>query len=489
MSRKKRRNKSNKGDAQNSQQAESPVPAQELTSQPQQELPLQPQRKKLQCFPFLRLPYEIQSIIVACAIDNGRRHHAQSLSYRRYDSEREEVGNVLCVSSRFYELGIPKLYQEVEFCDWEVSQSLVDTLRASVGSGYIKYVQRLVLSLSQEEDIADGAELANTIIQAKHKGLVHQQSFPCLYIWSRADWVHRVAQILRVVKPRKLVWTGVEGVRDVSTLEDFDWEGQNYASAKFAKTVTNSFEKDGWLSHLVSLELDSFVLDEASARCLARLPNLTSLVLKDIDHPPYSSWHPDVDQDRVGTLLIAGGLHTKLSSITMSGLTAQHRQFIQQQIGICVYVSNELPWASAHGGRGAQKGIWHGCRVLHHSGLLLSTCKTCPRCCVLGNRQEYLANLVIKPGTRCFHQPILGMPCKPEPVKIAMVESPVDLPFRYGLCDEHHQEVFGYGVPKDEEAFLHRRALECLRWAPQEEDWIDDRFAGMLPKCPSEWYT
>lgn len=394
-------------------------------------------------FPFLLLPNEVQARIVAFAISNARWPDTFQPSSR-------SVGNILCVSSRFHTLGIPQLYSSL-LCKDHGLETLLDTLQNH--PEYAQYVRELVpnqpqrppwLNKYNSEDawpIRLVTDIADVLYDAIRSFSNPERKLDLLRLRFPADWMPEALRILRNLQPLHLDWQG--------------GQGHDVGISSLASAVAKGLD-DGWLARLVTLNLSGFEFNIETARLLAKQSRLRTLLLVGCQlGNPYSGV-PSADEipSMIIALLTPGDNSFSLSKITIADCDQVTRRAVHQQIGVCIHVTDNEEIKSGayklHHEHQHPPPTWHGCQRFVDSQPSTSSI-VCPRCCVLSGQT----------------------PIGEAVNKMTMAEEPqTDLTARYGLCNQHYDEIFGEAgssdVAEEEKRLLRRRALECMRW------WVDN---------------
>lgn len=121
-----------------------------------------------------KLPDEVLSIILDYALETvGSLGHAPGRTYR-------EIGDLLCVSSRFYSIAMPLLYRSLR---WSyIDDEAAALLKRQDGlSGYLGYVRELDLPMPKT-GYRSAQRLVEKLIDASNSSAEHNLWPHCLQI-------------------------------------------------------------------------------------------------------------------------------------------------------------------------------------------------------------------------------------------------------------------------------------------------------------------
>lgn len=421
--------------------------------------------------PFFLLPYEIQSQIIGCAIDEARW-----TSERRQRTTYNEVRNILRVCFRFRELAIPRLYHCLVWTDRDMSSNLEDTLKAH--PEYVQHVREIEFYINDDcgyhEKVDDylaeeAVHWAEFVLAKMRSSSSPERRLDRILLNFPISLMGYASEILDLFQPLQVEWK----TRDVRYLLE---------GTSFAPLVRQPL--DDWLSQVVRLHLSGFTVDPETVAGLSQLPNLTTLTLTGrpwLKNPP----EPQPAPEALIRLLSAFETPTKFNKLLIADCNLETRRAVRTQLGICVSAISAwrfrpaqhgfLPGPLQNDGR-----MWHGCRVQRNchteEGWRLrpvSGCIPCPRCCAL-TTMESEERPEESSETPDSQADVADVARAHNPYQLSFKgpsgSGSSTIPLRYGLCDQHYDEIFGQtnddGSGEVRKNILRRKALQCMRWLP-----------------------
>lgn len=421
-----------------------------------------------QPFPFLRLPTEIQLLVVEYALREAREGSSQTR-----EKGSETVGNLLCTCSQIHRLVIPLLYKRIEWDHYQAPWHLAGTFAAH--PDYAHHVREFYAprdcdysenAFTDVLDVTDAIEHAHDLLPPADRRLaVVALSWP-------ANMIMHAVPVLRHLQPLQCHLTTDSldaGFSDDDEDEQNEEHGSAFSQFNLAKFVAYDGQDKAWLSRLTMLDMRGFMFDESTARLLSKLPNLTKLTLSG-NFRPLKLANMDVFRIFCSTLIT----ETRLRTLLVQNCSLHKRLSVQQAMGICI-PSIPISWASAILNETlpdveARQRIWHGCQIvefcdrLEYSALPITRCVACPRCCAIEDQRQK--------GSIPFESDLSYVKLK----QSTAVECDPAQGTRFGLCKLHFDEIFGELDQGESEATqanensMRRKALEIMRWVLNEDD-------------------
>lgn len=411
--------------------------------------------KQVDAFPFMRLPTELQSMILNMAIHNAKKR------------QERELGDVLCVCQRFHELAVPHLFHTIAWSGYWCTRMLPELLRAR--PALARYLRNLSMIKSALACRRFGwfIELVGAIRAAFRTLPSISHRLDKLALFCPKGMYREVLDVCRLFEADHLALK--------ATTYDRSELG---SQTNFATLIDKTSLSEGALMQLTILHLDGFEIDMATADVLSRLPSLTKLIVTLCDADNLLSKMPEV----IRVLLCTGETKGKLRTLLIHAECFEDRLRFQRDIGVCVpTVPIKVITRRREYSRKASSAtvVSQGCQDLfkrREDGQRLflssSSCPRCPQCCAHTRKTDRSQRLL--PVAKAI---------KSQKERSSQHDSrSTSGAYPYNLCQKHHAET--YLTHKDSDsAFLHRRALECLRWIPFVHTWREQDQSCLVEQC------
>lgn len=279
-------------------------------------------KRSAKCFPFLRLPTEIQSQIVSYALE-AARHGAEDYEYEEIT---DPVGDLLSLCKKVHSLAIPQLYRVIKWTNTAAGLRLPSTFRAH--PDHAQHIREF--HVPEDFDTDEGFE--RVVSTAKAIKRAHQSLPPAdrrldsVNICFDAVFMTYVIDVLSLLEPLhcRLDTDCMGPWNPDDEEEEADMYGR-FQLPNLAEMVGYNELDKAWLSRLTTLELKGFKFDDSTAELLAKLPNLTSLILS--SHGTLGPlWLPV--KDAFAIFFSESGPNTKLKPLLVRQCTLETRRAV-----------------------------------------------------------------------------------------------------------------------------------------------------------------